>query len=512
MPRQIENTLTLFPELFAETPAAVRPAKAPAVSIAKDDAEFLAWRKNIETLAAQHDLRGILTGYSNIRYRWYHTMEFVSNCALANERSNQRNRTQANGLTLDTFTESYDREANENHASFTLHFIYLDKAANTHIVPVSVKMLMQNNHYDRNYFVQEINVGKTMAPGKLVENTVMVTKYRDAVELLVSKKPYLKDWLDMYIHAGTIARYLCCPWVETLDKAGYAIARNLIREDCEVISHKDLYNRLLGPGTKPKDIFKTDKCIYTTLKTNADIKRWDVLRRMQKTGKINEGVIQAVIDRNWSDKELEQASRILGQKQDGRPLFTWTSLINYIGRLDMYEAIDVREALPLLSDYVNMCRQLGMTPRTDGDSLKREHDIAARLCRERRNEIAAREMQKRKEEEQKAIAEGNTKLARMEYHEKVFFVRPITDYDDLLDEAHQQHNCVASYWQYIAEGKSRVFTMRETAHPETSLITIELSPDCRTVKQKYLAYNQPIHNKAQSEFIERWLRQLNQAA
>lgn len=509
MPRLTENTLTLFPELFTETPAAVKPAKAPAVRIAEPDAEFLAWRKKIETLAEQHDLRTILAGYGGIRYRWYHTMNFVSNSALIDERSNQSNQNRTNALTIDTFTESYDRVAN---AAFTLHFIYLDKAANTHVVPVSVTMLMQNSRFDRKYSVQKISVGKTMAPGKVVENTVMVTKYRDAVELLVTKKPYLKGWLDQNIHAGTIARYLCCPWVETLDKAGYAIARNLIREDYEVVNHKDLYNRLLGPGTKPKEIFKTDKCIYTALKANADIKRWDVLRRMQKTGKINEGVIQAVIDRNWNDKELEQASRILGQKQDGRPLFTWTSLINYIGRLDMYEAIDVREALPLLSDYVNMCRQLGMTPRTDGDSLKREHDIAARLCRERRNEIAAQEMRKRKEQEQKAIAEGNTKLARMEYHEKVFFVRPITDYDDLLDEANQQHNCVASYWQYIAEGKSRVFTMRETAHPETSLITIELSPDCRTVKQKYLAYNQPIRNKAQSEFIERWLKQLNQAA
>ncbi len=211
MPRLTENTLTLFPELFAEAPAAVKPAKAPAVRIAEPDAEFLAWRKNIETLAAQHDLRTILAGYDGIRHRWYYAMRFVSNSALIDTRSNQPNQNRTNALTLDTFTESYDRRANQYHAAFTLHFIYLDKAANTHIVPVSVTMLMQNNRFDRNYFVQEISVGKTMAPGKVVENTVMVTKYRDAVELIVSKKPYLKGWLDQNIHATTIARYLCCP-------------------------------------------------------------------------------------------------------------------------------------------------------------------------------------------------------------------------------------------------------------------------------------------------------------
>jgi len=50
--------------------------------------------------------------------------------------------------------------------------------------------------------------------------------------------------------------------------------------------------------------------------------------------------------------------------------------------------------------------------------------------------------------------------------------------------------------------------MRETAHPEKSLVTIELSPDCKTIRQKYLAHNQQIRNKSMTEFIERWYRQL----
>ena len=97
----------------------------------------------------------------------------------------------------------------------------------------------------------------------------------------------------------------------------------------------------------------------------------------------------------------------------------------------------------------------------------------------------------------------------IDYHENVYFVRPITEYDDLLDEAAQQHNCVASYADRIAKRQSRIFTMRETAHPEKSLMTIELSPDCRTVRQKYLAYNHPVHNRSMTEFIDRWMKQLN---
>lgn len=68
----------------------------------------------------------------------------------------------------------------------------------------------------------------------------------------------------------------------------------------------------------------------------------------------------------------------------------------------------------------------------------------------------------------------------------------------------QQHNCVASYGQRIAAGQSYIYVMREVAHPDKSLITIELSPNGKTIRQKFLAYNKPIHNKSQSEFIERW--------
>ncbi|WP_080678410.1 PcfJ domain-containing protein [Ruminococcus albus] len=76
--------------------------------------------------------------------------------------------------------------------------------------------------------------------------------------------------------------------------------------------------------------------------------------------------------------------------------------------------------------------------------------------------------------------------------------------DDLLDEATQQHNCVASYAQSIAEGRSLIYVMREKKAPEKSLITIELTPKTHKIRQKLLAYNCPIRNKAQTEFIERW--------
>jgi hypothetical protein len=249
--------------------------------------------------------------------------------------------------------------------------------------------------------------------------------------------------------------------------------------------------------------------VYTALKEETNLQTWDIYRRMCKTGKLSQDTVRQVYEAGYTIKDLEYVSTILGVKHDGKPVFTWTSLVNYMGRIDMYEAIDRREGLPILADYLSMCRQLDMQPRTDGDSLKREHDIAARLIRERHNEIMAKQMREAEERMRREIAEGATKKGRLEYREQVFFVKPIYDYDELLDEARQQHNCVASYAERIARGTSVICTMRETAHPEKSLVTIELSPDMKDIRQKFLAYNQPIRNKAMTEFIERWHRQVN---
>jgi len=195
------------------------------------------------------------------------------------------------------------------------------------------------------------------------------------------------------------------------------------------------------------------------------------------------------------NSSLEKCCSILGKTYEGKPVFTWKSLMTYLRRVDTFEAIPTEEAIQLLADYLTMCNTLGMKPRTDADSLKREHDVAARNCRLRRDERTAERM--------KGTCE---KMKRFDYEENVFMVRGIRDYEDLLDEANQQHNCVASYSNRIASGSTYVYVMREKAAPERSLITIELSPDGRTVRQKYLASNRPIHNKAQSDFIDRWVR------
>lgn len=356
---------------------------------------------------------------------------------------------------------------------------------------------------------RDLTVGALKTPSRYSRHLVFIQSDRELTAIVNQSRPWVVGWLNSLGLDGTaLRRWAAAPWLETLSKAGYAFADRTIRDNNHCDSETDYLNRLCQTGTRPKDIFKTPKAVYETLKAETDLKKWDCYRRMAKSGRLTGDAVTQAYAMGLDTKHLDRASHILGRRHDGKPFFTWETLMNYLRRLDTYEAIPQGLALEILDDYLAMCSDLGMTPRTDGDSLKREHDIAARLSREKRNEEHARRMAEYEENVRRAREEGTTRLARLEYHESLYFVRPIISYDDLIDEAKQQHNCVASYGDRIAKGECHILTMRESAHPERSLVTIELAPDLRTVRQKYLAYNQSIRNKSINEFIQRWVKQI----
>ena len=332
---------------------------------------------------------------------------------------------------------------------------------------------------------------KTPRQTKLMVDVTLLQDNTELLNILQKVNPYSAKWaVEMHIEPQIL---LMAPHIETLCKAGYEFAKdfhtfNNIKEDACT-----LFNRLCQVGTKPKNIFKTTKTIYSILKNETNLEIWDCYRRLDKTGKIKSDNVEVIYNQGFDAKDLGYVNSILAKHYNGKPVFTWNTLVNYLGRLDTFEAIERKEAFILLDDYLSMCNQLQMEPRIDGDSLKREHDIAARNCRNMRNEILSKKM-----------TENCEVMKKYNYAENIYFIRAIQSYDDLLDEAKQQHNCVASYGQRIAAGQSYIYVMREVAHPDKSLITIELSPNGKTIRQKFLAYNKPIHNKSQSEFIERW--------
>ena len=325
----------------------------------------------------------------------------------------------------------------------------------------------------------------------------------DRVEKL---SPYLAKWGREKVF-NCPANLLLAPQLEQLDKAGYQFAIPVIneihryRDSCVGRWSRtnqpllDKFNRLTKPGSNFKEIFKCSKTLYQTLKDERNLEYWDSYRRMEKTGKLNKDTLVQCVDARYADCDLKKINSILAKEYQGKKVFTFTSLQNYLVRLDMFQAIPRRDAFDILNDYLSMCSQLNMEPRIDSDSLKREHDIAARIMRDRRDEIMDEKMR-----DKCGYLKANN------YSEDIYFIRGIESYTDLIDEAKQQHNCVAGYANSICSRKSLIYVMREVKNPDNSLITVELSSDQKTIRQKYLAYNRPIHNKAQSEFLDRWLK------
>lgn len=323
--------------------------------------------------------------------------------------------------------------------------------------------------------------------------------------ILQDTKPYTHKYMKEV--NGDPLTFIIAPELEMLHKAGYKFAENYYRvldkfDDSEQ-EYLDKYNRLLnktGKVGKLKHIFKTSQEVCKVLKEDKNMDTWDRYRKMDKFGRIKKDDILQLYEMKITDKELDYIQKILSKQFNGKNIFNLTSLTNYINRVDMYEAIPMREALILIKDYLEMCHQIGKEPKIDGDSLKREHDVTARTHRI----YQAEKRKAQNKEEKNSTKEKYQYLRKYDYSEEVFFIRGIRDMDDLLDEANQQSNCVASYHNKIINQTSLIFVLREKSNPKKSIATIELSPDGQTIRQKYLAYNRPIHNKSMTDFIERW--------
>lgn len=334
---------------------------------------------------------------------------------------------------------------------------------------------------------------------KLITDFSKVQTDEEILRLIRRKNPYAADFVESKRIEPTF--YCMAPQIEQLFKMGMLFV-NEMRYKRFAIGSKEIrfkkseveaFNHLTQRGTNPKEIFKTSKTVYNGMKYESNLLAWDAVRKMEKNGKINADTIRLIVATGYDVKDLSMVNSILGKKYRGKFIFTMDSLIKYLNRIDMNEAIDRKEGLQLLLDYLRSCEVLDVEPRIDGDSLKREHDVMARNVRQHRDAIMAERMASKCE-----------KLQKYNYSESIFFARSIASFDDLIDEANQQHNCVASYARLIAEERTMIFVVRMTANPDRSYITLELDPKTLRVRQQYVAYNQPVRNRAASEFISRF--------
>lgn len=323
------------------------------------------------------------------------------------------------------------------------------------------------------------------------------------MEIMQEVYPYMFNYV--FSNGYDYGAFLICPFLEVLLKAGYKFAEPFAEARTDkypyYVRHQpqsaDItkFNTLCKPGKNPKEIFNVPPAVFTALKDTRHIKVWDELRKLNK--KIDTNAVKRLAEMDFQKENIDVRliSSILKQTYNDKPVFTLDSLLKYLDRVDVYEAINRFAALPLIDDYLHMCKTIGKKPCITGDSLKREHDVTARMSRQYRNESFA-----------DGIKEMGEKLLPFTYKEENFFIRPIKDYDALIDEGTQQGNCLAAaYPALIASGKRFIFVMRSTAEPNKSLATIELYDDF-TLGQHLLSFNRVMKNQAQLSFLKRWMK------
>lgn len=162
-------------------------------------------------------------------------------------------------------------------------------------------------------------------------------------------------------------------------------------------------------------------------------------------------------------------------------------------------------------DYINLLDKLGY-PKDDyyiyPKDLTAAHDAAAMEFnaeqekeRQRINKELAKKERKQDEKFEKEILPASERFA---YKDSLFLIRPLKSRQDFIDEGRNNHNCVATYWENARDGRCRIFVLRRVEDPESSYVTIELSPD-NQLKQCFATGNK-LPDEDVKMWVDKWLR------
>ena len=193
---------------------------------------------------------------------------------------------------------------------------------------------------------------------------------KEILERIRSNNPYAYKYVcDCGVNPAV---YCMVPQIEQLEKMEVGFVSRFAHtprsfHEARYVSKSevDAFNRLVQRGTDPKTILKVPKSVYTGMINEQNIMAWDTMRKMVKKGKISEGAVRWMT--GYTGKELDLFNSVLNRTYRGKPVFSAESLTNYLGKIDMFEAIGREEGLQLLLDYLRGCEVLDVKPRIDSD-------------------------------------------------------------------------------------------------------------------------------------------------
>lgn len=180
------------------------------------------------------------------------------------------------------------------------------------------------------------------------------------------------------------------------------------------------------------------------------------------------------------------------------PGVTVKKMKEYLERVDEAQCCPVNESAQLWSDYIRMLRDLDCDFTDKSliypNSLKREHDKAARKLTQVKNEKLNAAFRERAERNDKYVWENSE-----------FKVLVPHDISELYEEGRKLGHCVGTYGKMVAEGQSTIAFIRKITDLDTPLCTIEIRQN--TIVQARGRSNRPAENIPKiKDFIREWAK------
>lgn len=314
---------------------------------------------------------------------------------------------------------------------------------------------------------------------------------------------YMDRYLDTWCHH---------PTVENVCKA-YPWMCYMIMRESEAAYQSYYYNvRLEGSHdgadfvdwkkVRPHEMLKMDK---------ADARRMEDQRRTGEWIRL----WMDIRDKTGEKVPDEVMERFLGKKRDFIPLFCESligrgvPLSKSLRYIDSRGEADKAKVAVMLCDTWDLLESRGAVLDSSSmwpKDLKRTHDREVALKTQR---LQAEAAGKRTERDVK-IGKNAEKLMRFSWVCGELMIEPARSGKEMIAEGNHNHNCVATYQDKVADGKTTIWFIRRLSEPSVPYYTLELDPrDMSTVIQNR-GSNNCDRTPEVAEFERMWLEHVNQ--
>lgn len=193
--------------------------------------------------------------------------------------------------------------------------------------------------------------------------------------------------------------------------------------------------------------------------------------KFEEVFKLDRSYLNFMIENNITSRELEvlQKLKIKDYKliKYFSDIYRLDELLKYCNPYDLMKYKIINKDIYMYLDYLEMAKKFKMDLKDKTilypKKLKEKHDELQHQIKVKKDKLINKEIKKRYE-----------KLKQNEYKDNEYIIYPVKTIDELIDESSQQNNCVKTYAERVAEGKSDIYFMRTIKDIDHSLVTVEV--------------------------------------